>query len=136
MWRSTQCPPSVLACGKRWTFGSELARDRVFSVDKLSTDVMLSRAGSPLQVTYFKPKTMHRSTGGHTLDHHELLAFTEHEVAEMRRFNKKLGWLPRFRSRTRLMPRGIQTLLRAGQIGGASKLAKHGQQAEKRSVGV
>ncbi|OUM73760.1 esterase [Pseudomonas caspiana] len=70
------------------------------------------------------------------MDHHELQAFTEHEVAEMRRFNKKLGWLPRFRIRNRLMPRVIQTLLRAGQIGGASKLAKHGQQAEKRSVGV
>ncbi len=70
------------------------------------------------------------------MDIHELEPFSEHEVAEMQRFNKKLGWLPRFRIRNRLTPRVIQTLLRAGQIGGANKLAKQGLLAEKRLVGV
>ncbi len=70
------------------------------------------------------------------MSHDELQSFSEHEVAEMQRFNKKLGWLPRFRIRNRFTPQVIQTLLKAGQIAGAGKLAKQGQQAEKRSVGV
>lgn len=58
----------------------------------------------------------------------------EHEVAQARRFNKKLAWLPRFRIRNRLTPFAIQALLRAGQLGGAAKLARHGLRAERRVV--
>lgn len=68
------------------------------------------------------------------MDHHELQPFSKHEVAQMQRFNKKLGWLPRFRIRNRFTPRVIQILLRTGQIGGANKLAKQGLQAEKHLV--
>lgn len=52
------------------------------------------------------------------------------ELAQVRRFNKKLAWLPRFRIRNRLTPRVIQALLRASQIGGADKLRKHGLKAQ------
>ena len=48
------------------------------------------------------------------------MAFTpwpasEPELAEMRRFNQKLAWLPRFKIRNRVTPRLIQALLRASQ---------------------
>ncbi|MEN0108286.1 MAG: alpha/beta hydrolase [Pseudomonas sp.] len=54
----------------------------------------------------------------------------------MRRFNKRLAWLPRFRIRSRLAPMAIQVLLSASQLGGALKLARHGLQAETRIVGT
>ncbi|KAA8559354.1 hypothetical protein FX985_05723 [Pseudomonas extremaustralis] len=37
------------------------------------------------------------------------------ELAEMRRFNQKLTWLPRFKIRNRVTPRLIQALLRVSQ---------------------
>jgi acetyl esterase/lipase len=40
---------------------------------------------------------------------------SEEELAQMRRFNQKLKWLPRFRIRNRVTPRVIQLLLRASQ---------------------
>lgn len=61
---------------------------------------------------------------------------SEHEIAQVRQFNKKLAWLPRFRIRNRITPRLIQTLLLASQMGGAGKLAKRGLHAETRVVGV
>lgn len=58
------------------------------------------------------------------------LEFAEPELEEMRRFNKKLAWLPRFRIRNRITPRLIQALLRTSQIVGAKRLLKHGLEAE------
>ena len=46
---------------------------------------------------------------------HHLWPASATELAEMRRFNKKLAWLPRFKIRNRFTPRVIQALLRAGQ---------------------
>jgi len=40
---------------------------------------------------------------------------SEAELAEMRRFNQKLAWLPRFKIRNRVTPRLIQALLRVSQ---------------------
>lgn len=40
---------------------------------------------------------------------------SEKELAEMRTFNKKLAWLPRFKIRNRVTPRLIQGLLRVSQ---------------------
>ncbi|WP_426108266.1 alpha/beta hydrolase fold domain-containing protein [Pseudomonas sp. TWR1-1-4] len=40
---------------------------------------------------------------------------SEPERAEMRRFNQKLAWLPRFKIRNRVTPRFIQALLRVSQ---------------------
>ncbi|MGY2252395.1 alpha/beta hydrolase [Pseudomonas reactans] len=40
---------------------------------------------------------------------------SEPELAEMRRFNQKLAWLPRFKIRNRVTPRLIQALLRVSQ---------------------
>jgi acetyl esterase/lipase len=57
------------------------------------------------------------------------LEFDEQERTQMRRFNNKLVWLPRFRIRNRFTPRVIQALLRVGQMGGARKLLKQGFQA-------
>ncbi|WP_407310677.1 alpha/beta hydrolase [Pseudomonas sp. nanlin1] len=61
---------------------------------------------------------------------------SEQTLAQVRRFNKRLAWLPRFRIRNRLTPRVIQLLLRAGQIGGAGKLARHGLTAETKVIAV
>ena len=52
------------------------------------------------------------------------------ELAQMRRFNKKLAWLPRFKIRNRVTPRLIQALLRVSQH------IKTGPAAEARLVGV
>jgi acetyl esterase/lipase len=60
----------------------------------------------------------------------------ELELAQMRNFNKKLAWLPRFRIRNRVTPRVIQALLQASQIGGAGKLLKHGLKAERKVIDV
>jgi acetyl esterase/lipase len=57
-------------------------------------------------------------------------------LAQVRDFNKKLAWLPRFRIRNRITPRLIQALLRASQIGSAGKLLKHGLKAERQVVSV
>ncbi|WP_138762931.1 alpha/beta hydrolase fold domain-containing protein [Pseudomonas lactis] len=40
---------------------------------------------------------------------------SEPELAQMRRFNQKLAWTPRFKIRNRVTPRLIQALLRASQ---------------------
>ncbi|WLH50177.1 alpha/beta hydrolase fold domain-containing protein [Pseudomonas tolaasii] len=40
---------------------------------------------------------------------------SEPELAQMRAFNKKLAWMPRFRIRNRITPRLIQALLRFSQ---------------------
>ena len=60
----------------------------------------------------------------------------ELELAQMRNFNKKLAWLPRFRIRNRVTPRVIQALLQASQIGGAGKLLKHGLKVERKVIDV
>ena len=46
---------------------------------------------------------------------HTLWPASEQELAEMRRFNQKLVWLPRFKIRNRVTPRVIQALLRVSQ---------------------
>ncbi|MBV4484558.1 alpha/beta hydrolase [Pseudomonas sp. SWRI153] len=58
----------------------------------------------------------------------------ERELAQVRAFNRKLAWLPRFKVRNRLTPRLIQALLRMGQIGGAGKLREQGLTAERRVI--
>jgi acetyl esterase/lipase len=60
----------------------------------------------------------------------------ERELTQVRAFNKKLAWLPRFKIRNRLTPRLIQALLRVGQIGGDSKLRQHGLKAESKTMGA
>lgn len=61
---------------------------------------------------------------------------SEHELQQVRDFNKKLAWLPRFRIRNRITPRLIQALLRASQIGGTRKLRKHGLNAQTIVMGI
>ncbi|WP_017527811.1 alpha/beta hydrolase [Pseudomonas fluorescens] len=46
---------------------------------------------------------------------HKLWPASEAELAQMRRFNQKLAWMPRFKIRNRVTPRLIQALLRASQ---------------------
>ncbi|KMT57009.1 alpha/beta hydrolase fold domain-containing protein [Pseudomonas fildesensis] len=53
---------------------------------------------------------------------------SEPELAEMRRFNQKLAWLPRFKIRNRITPRLIQALLRVSQT------IKRATPAERRVV--
>ncbi|VEF11500.1 esterase/lipase/thioesterase [Pseudomonas fluorescens] len=60
----------------------------------------------------------------------------ERELAQVRAFNRKLAWLPRFKIRNRLTPRLIQTLLRASQIGADGKLRKHELTAERTTIGT
>lgn len=55
------------------------------------------------------------------------------ELAQVRAFNKKLAWLPRFKIRNRLTPRLIQALLRVSQVGRAGQLRQHGLAAERRT---
>ncbi|WP_331691230.1 alpha/beta hydrolase [Pseudomonas sp. ZY71] len=59
----------------------------------------------------------------------------ERELAQVRAFNRKLAWLPRFKIRNRLTPRLIQALLRVSQVGGARKLREHGLTAEQKMLG-
>ncbi|RON57885.1 alpha/beta hydrolase [Pseudomonas frederiksbergensis] len=61
---------------------------------------------------------------------------TEQDWEQVRNFNKKLAWLPRFRIRNRFTPRVIQALLRASQIGGAGQLRQHGLKAESKVIEV
>ncbi|MFJ2528996.1 alpha/beta hydrolase [Pseudomonas helmanticensis] len=56
----------------------------------------------------------------------------ERELAQVRAFNRKLAWLPRFKIRNRLTPRLIQALLRVSQIGGSGVLRKFGLTAERK----
>jgi acetyl esterase/lipase len=58
----------------------------------------------------------------------------EQELAHLRRINRALGWLPRFRISNSIAPLAIQTLLRASQLGNAIKTAKHGLRIESSSV--
>ena len=46
---------------------------------------------------------------------HQPWPASEAELAQMRRFNQKLAWLPRFKIRNRITPRLIQALLRVSQ---------------------
>ncbi|KRP67607.1 alpha/beta hydrolase [Pseudomonas orientalis] len=46
---------------------------------------------------------------------YQLWPASEAELAQMRRFNQKLSWMPRFKVRNRVTPRVIQALLRTGQ---------------------
>lgn len=54
---------------------------------------------------------------------------SESELVQMRRFNQKLGWMPRFKIRNRVTPRLIQALLRASQA------LKKAPVAERKKVG-
>lgn len=54
---------------------------------------------------------------------------SEPELAQMRRFNQKLAWMPRFKIRNRVTPRLIQALLRVSQT------LKKAPDAERRVVG-
>ncbi|MCX2898770.1 alpha/beta hydrolase [Pseudomonas mandelii] len=58
------------------------------------------------------------------------------ELAQMRQFNKKLAWMPRFKIRNRVTPRVIQALLRISQLRGDQQLARHGLTAETRKIAV
>lgn len=73
---------------------------------------------------------------GETLDSKAFAAFDEKDLAQVRRFNDRLARLPRFRIRNRFIPRVIQALLRAGQLGSAVRLARHRQTAETRVITV
>ncbi|QZP19547.1 alpha/beta hydrolase fold domain-containing protein [Pseudomonas sp. DR208] len=47
---------------------------------------------------------------------HRIWPASDPELAEMRRFNQKLAWMPRFKIRNRVTPRLIQALLRTSQM--------------------
>lgn len=74
--------------------------------------------------------------GCHALNTPRHWSVDEHEVEQMRQFNKKLARMPRFRIRNRLTPLLIQTLLRVGQLATARRLVRRGLHAETRTVGV
>lgn len=59
----------------------------------------------------------------------------ERELDEVRAFNRKLAWLPRFKIRNRLTPRLIQALLRVSQVSATRKLREHGLTAEQKMLG-
>lgn len=46
---------------------------------------------------------------------HQPWPASESDLAQMRRFNQKLAWMPRFKIRNRVTPRLIQGLLRVSQ---------------------
>lgn len=58
----------------------------------------------------------------------------EEELAHIRRINKALAWVPRFRISRRITPLAIQALLRIGQLGGVIKAAQNGLRIESSSV--
>lgn len=60
---------------------------------------------------------------------------TDQELAQMRRLNKALAWLPRFRIPHRLILRGIQRLLKLSHIR-KTKLVRHGVRVECKTVSV
>jgi acetyl esterase/lipase len=68
------------------------------------------------------------------LDIEQSLTFDDLELTQVRQFNRKLAWLPRFRIRNRFTPLVIQALLRVGQLGGDRKVVRHGLGVEKKVV--
>lgn len=60
------------------------------------------------------------------------LALDEDDLAQARRFNRRLAWAPRFRMRHRFAPQLVQTLLRCSQIGGTGRLVRRGYRVEQR----
>ncbi|MCI3947215.1 alpha/beta hydrolase fold domain-containing protein [Pseudomonas syringae] len=64
----------------------------------------------------------------------QLWPSSEQELAEVRRFNKTLARLPRFRIRNRVTPLVIQALLRVSQVGSALKPSRRDLRIEKRVV--
>ncbi|QHF45939.1 esterase [Pseudomonas sp. S35] len=60
---------------------------------------------------------------------HQTWPASEPELAQMRRFNQKLAWMPRFKIRNRITPRLIQALLRVSQK------VRRATPAESRTVG-
>ncbi|AZE79586.1 alpha/beta hydrolase [Pseudomonas synxantha] len=60
----------------------------------------------------------------------QLWPASEPELAQMRRFNQKLAWMPRFKIRNRVTPRLIQALLRVSQT------LKKAPVAERKKVGT
>jgi len=65
----------------------------------------------------------------------QIVGGTDQELAQMRRLNKALAWLPRFRIPHRLILRGIQRLLKLSHIR-KTKLVRHGVRAECKTVSV
>lgn len=59
---------------------------------------------------------------------------THQELAQLRRFNRRLAWLPRFRVRNRIAPLALQMLLRMGQLGATARLGRRGVSVEQRRV--
>lgn len=50
----------------------------------------------------------------------------EHALQQVRRFNRILAWLPRFRIRNRFTPLLVQALLRATQLGADGRMRRRG----------
>lgn len=75
------------------------------------------------------------TTEVHTMLNRQTVGGTDHELAQMRRLNKVLAWLPRFRIPHRLILRGIQGLLKLSQMRN-TKLVRHGVRAERKIVSV
>jgi acetyl esterase/lipase len=63
-----------------------------------------------------------------------VISFSDQTLAEARRFNRKLAWMPRFKIRNRFTPPVIQALLRLSQLGGRRKLERHGLTIERRVI--
>lgn len=61
---------------------------------------------------------------------------TEQELAAMRRLNKVLARLPRFRISRQATRFALQGLLKLGQLRGSAILARHGLHAEEKTVTV
>lgn len=59
---------------------------------------------------------------------------SKQELEQVKAFNKKLAWLPRFKMRNRFTPRLVQALLHISQIGGGRKLRKQGLSAETKVI--
>ncbi|MGK5023387.1 alpha/beta hydrolase [Janthinobacterium sp. RB2R34] len=62
------------------------------------------------------------------------MVFDAVTLAQARRFNRQLGWAPRFRIRNRVIPVLIQSLLYLSQLTGAHKLARAHIRVERRVV--
>lgn len=60
---------------------------------------------------------------------------TDQELRQVRRINKTLAWLPRFRIRNRVTPRVIQSLLKLRQLRSEATLRRQSMHAETRTVG-
>jgi len=55
---------------------------------------------------------------------------------QVRRFNRILAWLPRFKIRNRFTPMLVQALLRASQLGADGRLARRGIRVEAQVAGA